>query len=100
MAGARKMGVGKAQYHGILMAIARGPIIGFTCRPYMGIGRQLHHAEGGDRAGESVSLTACTDERIDRLYRIGCGLLGGKGGAGEQAGRDGQTEEATGHEDS
>ena len=79
------------------MAIARRPVIGLARWSHMRVGRQLHHAEGRDRAGESMAFAAGADEGIDGVDRIGCGLLGGEGGAGEQAGRDGQAGEADQH---
>jgi len=74
MARARKMRVAEPLDRPVFVAVAGGPFVAFADDAGgVGVGAQLHHAEGRDRAGKGMTFAASADERIHRIVS-GAGL--------------------------
>src|SRR3569623_2964625 len=75
MPGARKMRLAESGDRRVFVAVAGGVRVAFADHALdVGVGRQLHHPERPDRAGEGMPLPAGADERIDRSARARGGL--------------------------
>ena len=70
MAGARKMRVAETLDRGVVVTVARGMGVAFAyLARRVGVGRQLHHAEGRRRAGEGVARFPRSDHGVDGIVR-------------------------------
>src|SRR5438105_111625 len=67
----------EAENRAVFVAIPCGPLVALLERLDLGIGAELHHAEGHDCSGAGMAVRAGADHRIDRAE--GRGLSYGLG---------------------
>jgi len=70
VSGAGEVSVRETEDGRVLVAISSGPLVALLEGPNLGVGRQLHHAEGRGGPGKSVTLRAGADHRIDQFERV------------------------------